>query len=371
MRRLLIAALIAFGIAAVACGKDDVGEVKDVGDAEDVTFFPTYGYREGDHWTIPLRVWVHEPRGLAEDVVTRLASAADDPGPRELDNLRRRIADLVADDESGEAVAFKFDGDPDDETFRVQDAEGQDLASDLNGVIAGLVTLSDARARALLAAQGSTDGWLTFHAVSVDHRGVGRLRLLEPTGLSVISDVDDTIKVTEIPAGKKIVVRNTFFRDFVAAPGMAQRYRDLGDAAFHYVSGGPWQLYEPLWEFLVGGEGGFPEGSIHMKNIRKNLLSADSWEDLHELAGGDATFNQKVSQISEILERFPAREFILVGDSGEKDPEVYRRIRESFPEQIREIRIRDVVNEREKNPERLSGMTVIEARTVEEGESQF
>jgi hypothetical protein len=330
MRRLLIAALIAFGIAAVACGKDAVGEVKDVGDAEDVTFFPTYGYREGDHWTIPLRVWVHEPRGLAEDVVTRLASAADDPGPRELDNLRRRIADLVADDESGEAVAFKFDGDPDAVAFRVRNAAGRELETDRNGIIEGFVTLPDARARALLAAQGSTEGWLSFHAVSADHQGAGRVRLLEPTGLSVISD-----------------------------------------AAFHYVSGGPWQLYEPLWEFLVEGEGGFPEGSIHMKNIRKNLLSADSWEDLHELAGGDATFNQKVAQISEILERFPGREFILVGDSGEKDPDVYRHIRESFPEQIREIRIRDVVNERERNPERLSGMTVIEARTVEEGVSQF
>ena len=68
-----------------------------------------------------------------------------------------------------------------------------------------------------------------------------------------------------------------------------------------------------------------------------------------------------MSQISEIIQRFPERKFILVGDSGEKDPEVYREIKKKFPNQVQEIKIRDVVNDREKNKSRLEGMTIIEA----------
>jgi phosphatidate phosphatase APP1 len=96
--------------------------------------------------------------------------------------------------------------------------------------------------------------------------------------------------------------------------------------------------------------------------VSKNLLSADTWEDLKELVTNEnVTFEQKVSQISEIMQRFPERKFILVGDSGEKDPEVYREIKKKFPNQVQEIKIRDVVNDREKNKSRLEGMTIIEA----------
>jgi phosphatidate phosphatase APP1 len=99
-----------------------------------------------------------------------------------------------------------------------------------------------------------------------------------------------------------------------------------------------------------------------MKQVSKNLLSADTWEDLKELVTNEnVTFEQKVSQISEIMQRFPERKFILVGDSGEKDPEVYREIKKKFPNQVQEIKIRDVVNDREKNKSRLEGMTIIEA----------
>ncbi|TVR27681.1 MAG: DUF2183 domain-containing protein [Balneolaceae bacterium] len=55
--------------------------------------------------------------------------------------------------------------------------------------------------------------------------------------------------------------------------------------------------------------------------------------------------------------------FILVGDSGERDPEVYREIANRYPDQIKEIIIRDVINDRQINPGRLEGMTIIPAPT--------
>jgi len=339
---------------------------------EDVSFYPTYGYKEGDNWVIPMRVWVHERRRLAEKLITKVAASMGNLDPTEIGNFRSRIQDFVADDKSREVIIFTFDNDPENQEYRVQNSQGKFPKTDRNGLIEGVITIPITKAQELLSRQGSQHAWLTYHATSKKHAGRGRLRLIESTGLSVISDIDDTIKITEIPAGSKIVVRNTFFRALVAAPEMAKMYQAWDEAAFHYVSGGPWQLYGLLSAFLFSEKGGFPEGTVHMKNVRKNLLSANTWKDLNELVTNEnLTFEQKVSQISELMQRFPERKFILVGDSGEKDPEVYRTIKERFPNQVQEIRIRDVVNDRENNKSRLEGMTIIQAPTVMKAISQF
>jgi len=322
-------------------------------DEEQVTFYPAYGYREGTLWKIPMRVWVHEPRALVENVIARVAKSLGDLDAKEIDNFKTRIADFVADNESGEKVVFKFDHDADDEEYRVQAADGSFPESERNGLIEGFITLSEIKAQKLLLSQRSLNNRLTYRAVSQEHRGSGRIQFIAPQGRSVISDIDDTIKITEILAGAKAVIRNTFFCDFAAVPGMAKMYRELGDAAFHYVSGSPYQLYRHLAAFLFKAETGFPEGTFHLKTIRTNLLSAASWEDLQDLVGEHATFNQKIAQISEIMARFPGRKVILIGDSGEKDPEVYREIQKKFPAQVEEIRIRDL------NRTRLQGMTII------------
>ena len=228
-------------------------------------------------------------------------------------------------------------------------------------MIEGLITLSAGRVTQLMHAQQSVDGWLSFNAVSEDHGGTGRVRLIEPEGLSVISDVDDTIKITEIPSGEAVVMRNTFFSEFRAVPCMVAMYQGFDNtAAFHYVSGGPWQMYAPLSEFLFA-DAGFPAGSFHMKNVRTNPFESESYDDFRKLAGGSesATEEQKLQQIKTLLKHFPQRQFILIGDSGEKDPEIFQRIRDEHPQQVREIRIRDVVNAKQQAPERLTDTTTI------------
>jgi hypothetical protein len=355
-RRRSISLLLALLLLVCAAG---VGSLAGK-EVEQATIYPSYGYRSGARWLIPLRIWVHEPRRLTETAISLLvASGGDRPVP-EIERFQDRVSDLVADDESREQVAFVFDKDPRAETFTLREADGTPKLTDLNGLIVGELQLTTERARGLLKAQSSSLGWLRLHVVSPGHRGSARLRLIEPQGLSVISDIDDTIKVTNIPAGGKVVIENTFYRPFVAAPGMAERYRRLGeDAAFHYVSGGSWQLYRPLAGFIAAA--GYPEGSFHMKSVRKNLLTAGSWRDLWKLARGDATVEQKLGQISGIVGHFPQRRFILVGDSGELDPEVYKEIRSRFPRQIEAIWIRDLIDDRHRNPERLRGMQIIDA----------
>jgi phosphatidate phosphatase APP1 len=110
-----------------------------------------------------------------------------------------------------------------------------------------------------------------------------------------------------------------------------RRWSDLG-GAFHYVSSCPWQLYRQVSDHLT--EVGFPAGSYHLRSFRlrdhliRRLL-------LFKRSG-------KKGIIYRILKMFPLRKFILVGDSGEHDPEIYGAAARRFPGQIQKIFIRNL-----------------------------
>jgi phosphatidate phosphatase APP1 len=129
-------------------------------------------------------------------------------------------------------------------------------------------------------------------------------------------------------------------------------------------------MYRPLRDFLFSPESGFPEGTFHMKNVRTNPFESESYQDIWSLIAAGSqqvTFDQKMAQITTLLQHFPRRQFILIGDSGEKDPEVFAEIRRQFASRLAGIWIRDVVNAAELHPERLEGMTVIRPDANEDG----
>jgi hypothetical protein len=172
-------------------------------DEEQVTFYPTYGYKEGDNWVIPMRIWVHERRALVEELIRKVATSIGDLDSKEIANFRSRIQDFVVDSESRETVTFKFDNDPENQEY----GSPRDFPqTDLNGLVEkGVIRIPITKAKELLSRQGSQNGWLTYRATSKEHSGIGRVQLIESTGISVVSDIDDTIKITEIPAGSKVV----------------------------------------------------------------------------------------------------------------------------------------------------------------------
>eukprot|EP00435_Cladocopium_sp_Y103_P002167 s4887_g1.t1 len=149
--------------------------------------------------------------------------------------------------------------------------------------------------------------------------------LVRPHGIGIISDIDDTVKVTEVFHGIKAVLQNTFLKTFDDVPGMAKLYQGLEklDASFHYVSKSPPELHAPLADFLH--EKGFPVSSIHLCPLL-----------------GRNRANFKLGQVESLLSQFPDRKFILVGDSGEKDPEVYAEIMRRHPKQVLKVLIRSV-----------------------------
>jgi hypothetical protein len=331
-------------------------------DAEDVIFYPTYGVQRASEWRIDVLAKVQERRD-AGAVLTTLFSRVPASDDRERATFKTRLADFVADDQSGEDLVLAFDDDSTKTRYRIAAADGTFPSTDGHGLVAGTLTLPDSAAQRLLAEQRSKDGWLTYRAVSDEHDGVGRVRLIGPTGVSVISDIDDTIKVTQIPAGARVVARNTFYRDFVSTTELAAVYTELAGAPVHYVSGGPWQMYRPLARFLVDGR--HPEGSFHMKRLTGGIRTpVMSLEDLARFVTPGGTVEHKTAEISRIMQRFPGRRFVLIGDSGEKDPEVYRGVKDRFGAQVERIVIRDLTNARELCPARLTGMTIVASPTV-------
>jgi phosphatidate phosphatase APP1 len=102
-----------------------------------------------------------------------------------------------------------------------------------------LVTLPTAEARRMATAHGPATATLDYRLVtrSGDPRiFTGRVHLVGPEGWSVVSDIDDTIKASNV-LNKSELLKNTLLREFQAVPGMAKAYQvwEREGAAFHYL----------------------------------------------------------------------------------------------------------------------------------------
>jgi hypothetical protein len=159
------------------------------------------------------------------------------------------------------------------------------------------------------------------------------IHFLEPDGLSVISDIDDTIRVSHVRE-RTALLRGTFVEPFRAVQGMADLYRawSHSGAQFHYLSATPWQLYVPIAAFLDAHS--FPKGSFHLRDFR--------WRDRSLFSVLRSPDRYKLRNIEPLLQQLPRRRFVLIGDSGQQDPEVFGDLARRYPRQICRIFIRDV-----------------------------
>lgn len=165
------------------------------------------------------------------------------------------------------------------------------------------------------------------------------VKVIEPAGVSLISDIDDTIKHSAISSGAKEVFWNTFIRDFndLTIQGVREWYGRLYDmgVGIHYVSNAPWQLYPQLKLYFKMA--GLPNGSFHLKQYSGMLQGIF-----------EPTAERKRMSLERIMEDFPERKFILVGDSGEADLEVYTELVQQNPGRILAVFIRDVTTTEKK-----------------------
>lgn len=162
---------------------------------------------------------------------------------------------------------------------------------------------------------------------------ISEVLIIEPSGVSLISDIDDTIKQSNIASGAKEIFRNTFVRELndLAIEGVKEWYNrmyELG-VSIHYCSNSPWQLYPVLASYFKLA--GLPPGSLHLKAYSGMLQGI--FEPVAE---------RKKSTLTRLLKDFPERRFLLVGDSGEADLEVYTELALTNPGRILAVFIRDV-----------------------------
>lgn len=212
------------------------------------------------------------------------------------------------------------------------------------------------------------DGKFEWHPVEVELQKPGKpgsarargwsLVPPEDSELYIISDLDDTVlrsRATNVLAMVWIVILNNAHTR-LPFPGVAELYEALrrgedGEKRnpLFYVSSSPWNIYDMLVDFMDVHE--VPQGPIFLKDWSLGGIFAS-----HE--------EHKLGAIRRLLETYPDGDFVLIGDSGEEDPEIYARTVFDHPGRIKAAFIRDVTGEarREEVREIMASLPPADAR---------
>ncbi|KAF4594507.1 actin filament organization protein App1-like protein [Ophiocordyceps camponoti-floridani] len=202
--------------------------------------------------------------------------------------------------------------------------------SDANGLCSNVLTIS-----------GSAEGSLVRTTAKHNRGGGGgaiphmETYFAGPEGWGVISDIDDTIKVTltSDPVG---ILRESFVSEPSPISGMPELYTEIKsllpeDTAWFYLSASPYNLYPFLKQFRKQY---YPSGTL--------ILRDSSWRTMAGLLSALTldTEEYKVDRMTKINSWLPRKKMIVVGDSTQSDPEAYGEIYRAFPGWIQLILIR-------------------------------
>ena len=197
--------------------------------------------------------------------------------------------------------------------------------------------------RVEIEAPGLPPGWHDIRLELLDHPAAetGKVFIPAPDAeFGVISDIDDTVIQSDVTRKLRMLVKLAFSNAHTRKPfeGVAAFYRALhrGRNPFFYVSKSPHNLYTPLVEFLQRQQ--LPAGPLLLRDF-----------------GLRPSKDHKARSIENILTTYPALRFILIGDSGEHDPEIYTDILSRFPERIRVMYIRSI----DRSPARLKAIEAL------------
>jgi len=315
------AVLLLIGMTTVAL------QASEIKSDEVVLFFPVAAHLDADqkHWIIPVHGWIYEPefnsrrRNILIDQIASGLKLVPKAGRDKA--FRSRMRMFLADNECGKTLQIRIG----DKKYDLEE-------SGANGHFQANLKIP----RDQIANPPKPNGWLSLQAVTDEddeRKFIGQAQLVGPSGVCVVSDIDDTIKDSNVLNKTQLII-NTFVLSYKPAAGMAEVYARWSKqgASFHYVSSSPWQLYPALSVFMT--QNGFPDGSFHLKSVRFKD------QTLANLIASSAKTKPPI--IESIMKRYPGRRFIMVGDSGEKDPEVYGLMARNHPKQIIQIYIRRV-----------------------------
>lgn len=181
-------------------------------------------------------------------------------------------------------------------------------------------------------------------------RTTGEVLITPEARFGVISDLDDTVvksSATDLLKMARIVLINNAYTR-LPFEGVAEFYRALQRGGtgrefnpIFYVSSSPWNLYDLFVDFL--DVHGVPAGPLFLKD----------W--------GPATVGRHrahtLAVIRRLFDAYPDLPFVLIGDSGRRDPEIYHQTVREYPGRVRAVYIREV--ETEETEERADEVRAI------------
>lgn len=300
--------------------------------ASQIACYPSYGFQTvSGEWLINLLgiTFQTPPLNRRQKMLLKLlgnAMKADD-AELQCETFRNRTRPFFFEADKGKVLLAELGG----HTFRLK------KKSRRNGRFDSWLRIDNDYVEQNVRQDGENRKLLNF-SVSTDHNESQpescTVQLLPKSGLAIVSDIDDTIKESLV-ADRRELLMNTFVREFRSVDGMAEVYRrwqGMG-ATFHYVSSSPWQLFDSLQR--MQNDCGFPFGTMHLRNFR---LRDQFLKKVMIRRHG------KAMAIKRLAKNLPRHKFILIGDSGEKDPEIYQKIAGRFPSQVQGIFIRDLTS---------------------------
>ncbi len=179
-------------------------------------------------------------------------------------------------------------------------------------------------------------GWHEVNLTLPDHNAnaVAHVMVpLEEATFGIISDIDDTIvrtNATSLLGMTRSIINNAAAR--LPFEGVADLYRALHverNPVF-YVSSSPWNLYELLHDYM------------DINRIPHGPMLLQDWGIEETVLVLAAHTEHKMAQIGSILDYYPNLKWILIGDSGQHDPEIYLQVIRSHPGRVLAAFIRDV-----------------------------
>ncbi|KAJ7066649.1 hypothetical protein C8F01DRAFT_1218625 [Mycena amicta] len=168
---------------------------------------------------------------------------------------------------------------------------------------------------------------LDIHTAGTD-TGNATAYLVPSSGLTVISDIDDILRVTKIYEPKEGLL-NSFARPFTPWMNMPEIYanwsKSLPDLHFHYLTTTPEQITRNYMEFIYAT---YPLGSFDTRPLNFSDVSA--------------TLSIRKFLLERVFQTFPERKFVLVADTSNSDVmKDYPAMASEFPGQVHCILLRN------------------------------
>lgn len=182
----------------------------------------------------------------------------------------------------------------------------------------------------------------------------------------IISDIDDTAMVSHstqtLRKLRLMLLKDAHSRN--PFPGASKFYTALSEGKdkqennpFFFVSSSEWNLYDLLDDFFALHK--FPKGIFLLRELEHSIYKF--WKS------GGGSHEHKFDKIRPLFKRYPEHQFILIGDSGQQDPEIYTKLALEFPNRIDAIYIRRIRSKSyvEKNTELYKKLEEVQTSYLE------